>query len=124
MTSLNQVYKCYKCGNIIEILHEGAGELVCCGEPMYLLEENMVDADHEKHVPVIEKIENGYKVKIGATLHPMEEMHYIEWIQLTADGKAYRKRLRPGDLPESEFCVQADRVSARAYCNVHGLWKA
>ncbi len=118
-----QIYKCMKCGNIVEVLHGGAGELVCCGEPMALLEEKTADAATEKHVPVIEKIDGGYKVKVGSVPHPMEEKHFIEWIELLADGKAYRQFLEPGNEPEAVFNVQADSVSAREHCNVHGLWK-
>ncbi|MBN1973390.1 MAG: desulfoferrodoxin [Sedimentisphaerales bacterium] len=119
-----QVYKCSICGNIVEVLHGGKGELVCCGEPMDLLTENTTDASKEKHVPVIEKIEGGYKVKVGSAPHPMEEKHYIEWIELLADGKAYRQFLKPGMAPEAVFNVKAASVSAREYCNIHGLWKA
>ena len=118
-----QVYKCNVCGNIVEVLHGGVGELVCCGKPMELLKENTTDAAKEKHVPVIEKIDGGYKVKVGSIPHPMEEKHYIEWIELLADGKAYRQFLKPGIPAEAVFNVQADTVSAREYCNVHGLWK-
>ena len=118
------IYKCEVCGNIVEVLHEGVGELVCCNEPMKLFEENTVDAAKEKHVPVIEKTANGYKVKVGSVPHPMEEKHYIEWIELIADGKAYRQFLSPGEVPEAEFCIDADQVTAREYCNIHGLWKA
>lgn len=119
-----QVYKCSICGNIVEVLHGGKGELVCCGEPMDLLTENTTDASKEKHVPVIEKIDGGYIVKIGSAPHPMEEKHYIEWIELLADGKAYRQFLKPGMAPEAVFNVKAASVSAREYCNIHGLWKA
>jgi len=118
-----QIYKCMKCGNIVEVLHGGVGELVCCGEPMALLDEKTADAATEKHVPVIEKIDGGYKVKVGTVGHPMEEKHFIEWIELLADGKAYRQFLEPGNEPEAVFNVQADSVSAREHCNVHGLWK-
>jgi superoxide reductase len=118
------VYKCDVCGNIVEVLHAGIGELVCCGQPMTLMQENTVDASKEKHVPVIEKSGNGYLVKVGAVAHPMEEKHYIEWIELLADGKAYRQFLKPGDKPEAFFAVEATQVTAREYCNVHGLWKA
>jgi len=123
MTKKLQVYKCEKCGNIVEVLHEGVGELVCCGEPMKLFEEKTADAATEKHVPVIEKIDGGYRVKVGSVAHPMEDKHYIEWIELLADGAAYRKFLNPGDAPEAEFETKAEKVSAREYCNVHGLWK-
>jgi len=124
MTTRLQIYKCEVCGNIVEVLHEGAGELVCCGEPMKLLVENTVDASKEKHVPVIEKTANGIKVKVGIIAHPMEEKHYIEWIEIIADGKAYRQFLKPGDAPEAVFEIKANRIEAREHCNLHGLWKA
>lgn len=119
-----QVYKCELCGNIVDVLHAGGGELVCCGQPMKLFVENTVDAAKEKHVPVIEKTANGYKVKVGSVTHPMEEKHYIEWVELIAGDQVYRQFLSPGQAPEAEFCVKADKVSAREYCNLHGLWKA
>ena len=124
MTEKKQIYKCMLCGNIVEMLHEGPGELVCCEKPMILFTENSVDAAKEKHVPVIEKTENGFKVKLGNIAHPMEEKHYIEWIELIAGEKSYKKFLNPGDAPEAEFCLTADKVTARAYCNLHGLWKS
>ncbi len=124
MTKLKQVYKCSLCGNIVEVLHEAGGELVCCGQAMALLAENTVDASREKHVPAIEKTDNGYLVKVGSIAHPMEEKHFIEWIELIADNKIYRKHLKPGDAPEAEFCIKADKVEVREYCNLHGLWKA
>ena len=119
-----EVYKCEICGNIVEVLHGGAGELVCCGKSMKLMAENTVDAAKEKHVPVIEKTDKGVLVKVGSVAHPMEEKHYIEWIELLADGKAYRQFLNPGEKPEALFEIQADNVSAREYCNLHGHWKA
>lgn len=124
MTEKLQIYKCGKCGNIVEVLHAGKGELVCCEEPMKLYAENTVDTAREKHVPVIEKIEGGFKVKVGSVAHPMEEKHYIEWIQAVADGKTYRRFLNPGDAPEAEFMIDAEQITAREYCNLHGLWKA
>jgi superoxide reductase len=124
MTKLNQVYKCNVCGNIVEVVHAGAGELVCCGQPMVLLKENTVDASKEKHVPVIEKIEGGVRIKVGSVEHPMEEKHYIEWIELLADNRVYRRYLKPGEKPEVVFQVEADEVAAREYCNLHGLWKS
>ena len=124
MTERLQIYKCEVCGNIVEMLHAGVGELVCCGQPMKLYVENTVDAAKEKHVPVIEKIEGGYKVMIGSVPHPMEEKHYIEWIELIAGKAALRKFLQPGDKPEAVFMVNADQVTAREYCNLHGLWKS
>jgi superoxide reductase len=124
MTERLQVYKCEVCGNIVEVLHEGVGELVCCGQPMKLLVANTVDAAKEKHVPVIEKTASGVTVKIGSAPHPMEEKHYIEWIEIIADGKAYRQFLMPGDAPEATFAIQANKIEAREHCNIHGLWKA
>ena len=119
-----EVYKCEVCGNIVEMLHGGKGKLVCCGQPMELMNENTVDAAKEKHVPVIEKTGDGYKVSVGSVPHPMEEKHWIEWIELIADGKAYLQFLNPGDTPEATFCIKADSVTAREYCNLHGHWKA
>ncbi|MCD6214941.1 MAG: desulfoferrodoxin [Candidatus Desulfofervidus sp.] len=123
MTKRLQIYKCEVCGNIVEVLHEGKGELVCCGQPMKLYEENTVDAAKEKHVPVIEKIEGGFKVKVGSVTHPMEEKHYIEWIEIIVDGKAYRQFLKPGEIPEAVFNIEAEKIIAREYCNLHGLWR-
>ena len=123
-TKLNGIYKCEICGNIVEVLHTGEGDLVCCGQNMTLLDEKTADSTNEKHVPLIEKTSDGFKVTVGSTLHPMEEKHYIEWIELIADGKSYRKFLKPGDKPIAEFCIQASKVSAREYCNVHSLWRA
>jgi superoxide reductase len=124
MTRRLEVYKCEVCGNIVEVLHEGAGALVCCGKEMKLLVENTVEAAKEKHVPVIERTAKGIRVKIGSVPHPMEEKHYIEWIELIADGKAYRQFLRPGDKPEAEFMIAAQQLTAREHCNLHGLWKS
>jgi superoxide reductase len=124
MTKKNEVYKCALCGNIVEVLHTGAGELVCCGQPMELMAENTVDAAKEKHVPVISKVANGYKVAVGSVPHPMEEKHWIEWVELIADGKVYRQNLAPGMAPEAVFCIDATAVTAREYCNLHGLWKS
>jgi len=122
MTNIKEIYKCNVCGNIVEVLHAGIGELVCCGQPMQLLVEKKQDVGNEKHVPVIEKTTTGVKVKVGSVPHPMEEKHYIEWIELHADGIVYRKFLKPGEKPEAEFCVTAKTLSAREYCNIHGLW--
>ena len=119
-----QVYKCDVCGNIVEVLHAGEGELVCCSQPMKLFVENTVDAAKEKHVPVVEKTAEGIKVKVGDVAHPMEEKHYIEWIEVIADGKVYRQFLSPGDCPEATFAIDAEKVTAREYCNLHGLWTA
>jgi superoxide reductase len=119
-----QVFRCEVCGNIVEVLRVGAGELVCCGQPMTLLAENTVDASKEKHVPVIEKTADGVKVKIGSVPHPMEEKHYIQWIELIVDDKTYIAFLRPGQAPEATFCVKGTAMTAREYCNLHGLWKS
>ena len=119
-----EIYKCEACGNIVEVLHGGAGELVCCGAPMVLMNENTVDAAKEKHVPVVAKTAGGVTVKVGDVPHPMEENHYIEWIEIIADGKVYRQFLNPGETPEATFNVEADQVTAREYCNLHGHWKA
>ena len=124
MAALLTVYRCEVCGNIVELVHSGGGQLVCCGQPMKALAENSSDGAKEKHVPAIEKTAEGYKVSVGSVAHPMEEAHYIEWIELLADGIAYRAFLKPGDKPEATFCVKASKVSAREYCNKHGLWKA
>ena len=122
MTELNQVYKCNICGNIVELVHTGAGEIVCCGVPMNLQNKNTEDAAQEKHVPVIEKTSTGVKIKVGEVPHPMEDAHYIEWIEILADGKSYKNFLQPGDAPEADFEIDSDNVVARAYCNLHGLW--
>ena len=132
MTQLNQVYKCNICGNIVEMVHAGAGELVCCGQPMVLQAENTVDASREKHVPVIEilpadecKVSDGVKVKVGSEEHPMEEKYYIEWIEIVLeDNRRGRVFLKPGDKPEAVFHTRSKVIEARAYCNLHGLWKS
>lgn len=121
---IGDVYKCSLCGNIVEVVHAGGGTLVCCGKEMDVVVENTVEASKEKHIPVIEKVDGGYKVKVGAVAHPMEEKHFIEWIDLIADGVLYRKHLSPGEAPEVVFTVKAEKVEAKAYCNLHGLWKA
>ncbi|MDR2017629.1 MAG: desulfoferrodoxin [Syntrophobacterales bacterium] len=119
-----QVYKCEVCGNIVEVLHGGPGQFVCCNQPMILLKENTVDASLEKHVPVIEMNSDGIKVKVGTVAHPMEEKHYIEWVAIVADGKEYRQFLSPGGTSEVFFPIRAEKVEAREYCNLHGLWKS
>ncbi len=123
MTEKLQVYKCHKCGNIVMVMHSGKGELVCCQEPMELLKENSTDAAQEKHVPVIEKLADGYKVQVGSTPHPMEEKHYIEWIELLVGDKSYIQFLHPGEAPEAIFKAEGNGAVARAYCNLHGFWK-
>ena len=124
MTELNEIYKCEICGNIVQMLHAGPGELVCCGQPMDLLEEKTADMALEKHVPVIERDGDLIKIYVGSTLHPMEENHHIEWIELIADGRRQRKFLKPGDPPEALFLCRGETLSAREYCNLHGLWKS
>lgn len=123
MTQLKQIYRCNICGNIVEVLHTGKGELVCCGQPMELLLEKTEDLGQEKHVPIIEKTEQGILVKVGSIPHPMEQAHYVEWIEITTDGKSYRKFLKPGDKPEALFEISVEEVVVREYCNIHGLWK-
>ena len=130
MTDRLQVFKCEECGNIVEVLFGGGAPLICCGAEMILQEEKTSDATTEKHVPYIEKVEGGYKVKIGQNAaHPMEEAHYIQWIELIVGGNVNRQYLKPGDAPEACFCVCCEgcccetEVSAREYCNVHGHWK-
>ncbi len=126
MTKVGEIYKCEVCGNIVEVLHAGAGELVCCGQPMKNMVAGTTDGAAEKHVPVIEKVEGGYKVKVGSVAHPMTEAHFIEWIELICNkcGKVQRKYLKPGDAPEAVFASDSDSVTAREYCNLHGLWEA
>lgn len=123
MTQRLEIYKCELCGNIVEVLHASDGTLVCCDQPMILMTENTVDAAREKHVPVIENTDKGIKVKVGDVPHPMEEKHYIEWIELIADGKSYIQFLNPGEAPEATFEISAAQVTAREYCNIHGHWK-
>ncbi len=126
MIEQKQIYKCNICGNIVEVLHAGGGTLVCCGKPMELLEEKTEDVGKEKHIPVIEKTEKGVKVKVGTIPHPMEQNHYIEWIEIIVDGKSYRQFLKPEELPEAEFEIEVENIEnivAREYCNLHWLWK-
>ena len=124
MTQLKQIYRCNVCGNIVEVLHTGKGELVCCGEPMELLQEKTTDVGLEKHVPVIETTARGVKVKVGDVPHPMEAEHYIEWIEIITEGGSCRKFLKPGDKPEAEFEIGSQKVvAAREYCSIHSLWK-
>ena len=125
MTEKLRVYKCEICGNIVSVLHAAGGILVCCGQPMTLMAEKSEDSAVEKHVPFIIKEKDKVIVKVGENAaHPMEERHYIEWIELQVDGKSYYQFLKPGDKPEAIFCVAGDEMTAREYCNVHGLWKS
>lgn len=124
MAERNQIYKCDPCGNIVEVLHGGIGTLVCCNKNMRLLKENDTDAALEKHVPVIEYVSDGIKISVGSVPHPMQEEHYIEQIEILADGKVYRQYLNPGDQPEAFFKITTQNsIVAREYCNLHGLWK-
>ncbi len=123
MTKLHEIYRCPVCGNIVEVMNVGAGTLVCCGKPMLLLVENTTDAAHEKHVPVVVAVDNGYLVKVGSTEHPMMDSHYIQWIELLTEKAVYRKELKPGDKPEVFFETHEKIVAAREYCNLHGLWR-
>ncbi len=124
MTERLQIYKCEICGNMVEVVHAAAGTLVCCGQNMTLLKEGTTDAAVEKHVPAVEKVAEGFKVRVGEVAHPMEEKHYIEFIELIVDGKVCRRYLNPGELPEAVFNIKAESAVAREYCNLHGLWKA
>lgn len=118
------IFKCAICGNIVEMLHHGGGTLVCCGEPMKLLVELTADSSLEKHVPLIERVEGGYLVKVGSVPHPMIENHFIEWIELSAGEGKCRRHLQPGQVPEAFFPgPAAAELRAREYCNIHGLWK-
>ena len=119
----NQVYQCQSCGNIVQVRHAGRPGVVCCGKPMVLLVEKTTDEGREKHVPVVETVQGGIHVKVGSIAHPMEKEHYIEWIEVLADGDSFCKFLTPGTKPEAFFPVKADNVTVREYCSVHGLWK-
>jgi superoxide reductase len=122
MTELKQIYKCEVCGNIVEVVHASGGTLACCGQSMKLVVENTVDAAKEKHIPVVEKVEGGVLVKVGAVEHPMLDIHYIEWIEVHTENKVYRKFLNPGEKPEAFFMIEEEILNVREYCNVHGLW--
>ena len=123
MAKKGEVYKCMICGEIIEVLHDGPTP-VCGGKPMTLLKENTTDAAKEKHVPVVEKIDGGYRVSVGSVAHPMTPDHYIQWIELLTPNGVLRRYLTPDDKPVAEFKTDAADVTARAYCNLQGLWKA
>lgn len=123
MTRLLEIYKCDVCGNMIEKIHAGVGELVCCNQPMKLMTENTTDASKEKHVPFVEKTVEGMRVQVGSIPHPMEEKHYIEWIEVIAGNKAYRQFLKPGQPPEAKFNINEKDFTVREYCNLHGLWR-
>ncbi len=131
MTGKKQIYKCNVCGNIVEVLHTGVGELVCCDQSMVLQESKTGEEGVEKHLPVIDELpanvcqgKDGFKIKVGEEEHPQEEDHYIEWIEInTADGKSGKKFLKPGETPEADFYTRINITSVRVYCNVHGLWE-
>jgi len=122
MTERLEVYKCMVCGNIVQVLHSGRGQLVCCGQPMVRQEERTADQGKEKHLPVVEKTDAGVSVKVGSVAHPMEERHFIEWIEVVVPDGVSRKSLDPGEAPEAVFAAEGDVLQVRAYCNVHGLW--
>jgi len=125
MAGFQKVYKCEKCGNIVDVLHEGAGNLVCCGMEMVLMEENSIDAANEKHIPVIEKTENGIIVKVGTIDHPMTDEHYIEWIEVINGPYSQKEFLKPNNKPQAESYVPFnENLIARPYCNLHKLWKS
>ncbi|MFO7831477.1 MAG: desulfoferrodoxin [Desulfuromonadaceae bacterium] len=124
MKTRNSVYKCGMCGNVVTVLTGGQGDLICCDAPMDLMVENSTDAAHEKHVPMVIGIRDDIEVSVGSVPHPMQDEHYIEWIELLADGISYRNFLKPGDTPDVNFAVDAKEVTARVYCNIHGLWKS
>lgn len=123
MAKKNEIYKCEKSGLMVEVLQDAEGTPMCCGEPMKLLRENTTDGAKEKHVPVVEKIEGGYRVTVGSVEHPMTDAHYIQWIELVTPTGVLRHNLTPQDKPVAEFKTDATEVVAREYCNLHGLWK-
>lgn len=123
MAKKNEIYKCEKSGLMVEVLQDAEGTAMCCGEPMKLLRENTTDGAKEKHVPVVEKIEGGYRVTVGSVEHPMTDAHYIQWIELVTPTGVLRHNLTPQDKPVAEFKTDATEVEAREYCNLHGLWK-
>ena len=127
MTQLREIYRCEICGNVVEMVNEGAGELVCCGQPMTKLEPKTQDEGKEKHVPVVEETPEGLLVKVGSVDHPMEEKHYIKFIEVLTKDKVARAELKPGQKPQARFCgcmKKADIIGVREFCTVHMLWKA
>jgi len=124
MADMPKVYKCPGCGTLVEVVADGSCDLMCGDTPLEYLEPNTVDAAVEKHVPVVERTGQGIRVKVGSVAHPMLAEHWIQWIEVLADGRLCRAYLNPGDAPEAEFCLQADSVVVREYCNLHGLWEA
>ncbi|MBL6991884.1 MAG: desulfoferrodoxin [Bacteriovoracaceae bacterium] len=124
MTTRDQVYKCDLCGNIVEVMHAAGGKLVCCGQPMGHQNENTTEAAVEKHIPTVSFSSGELAVKVGSTSHPMADDHYIEWIELVNKDTIYRQHLSPGGEPSYNFKVEHNNYVVRAYCNLHGLWKA
>ncbi len=118
------IYRCSECGNVVEVRHVGGGTLTCCDRPMVRLEENTVDAAREKHVPVVERTAGGLKIRVGSVAHPMTEAHWIGWIEVDVDGLVLHRDLVPGDAPEAFFPIDGRRVAVRAWCNLHGMWRA
>ena len=124
MTKLREFYRCEVCGNIVEVANEGATALVCCGEPMIKLEAKTEDQGQEKHVPVVEEADSGIKVKVGSIEHPMEDKHYIKFIEILLKDRIIRKELKPGQAPEVKYCAtKSDVIEVREFCSIHGLWK-
>ncbi|MEM3396777.1 MAG: desulfoferrodoxin [Thermoplasmata archaeon] len=123
MTELGQIYKCQICGNIVAVVHAGAGKLVCCGQPMTLMEPKREEQGKEKHLPVVTKTATGIHVAVGSVAHPMEEKHYIEWIEAITEKGTYIRHLKPGDKPEADFEISEKVLAVREYCNIHGLWE-
>ena len=124
MTQLRELYRCEVCGNIVEVVNEGATSLVCCGEPMIKLEAKTEDQGREKHVPVVEETDSGFKVKVGSIKHPMEDKHYIKFIEILLKDRIMRKELKPGQAPEVKYCAtKSDVMEVREFCSIHGLWK-
>lgn len=123
MTKLRELYKCNICGNVVEIAHAGATALVCCGEAMDKLEATTEDKGREKHLPVVTETDSGIRVEVGSVHHPMEEKHYIQFIEVLTDDKIHRKELDGAETPAAEFAVaKKDVQEVRSYCNIHGLW--
>lgn len=122
MAEVKEIYKCELCGNIVEVVHGGAGELVCCNQPMNHFVEKSEDQGQEKHLPVLKKVDGGVRVEVGEVPHPMMEEHYIEWIEVITENRVERCNLEPGQTPEAFFSVEEDVIEVRSYCNLHGLW--
>lgn len=133
MTKINEIYHCSICGNIISVFHDGPGVLSCCDQTMSLLKSNTIEASLEKHIPVFQKTKKGFKIQVGSIPHPMEEKHFIEWLEFAIEDKIIRKQFRPGEKAELiiecqnynlDNCKKDNPKWIRAYCNLHGLWKS